>query len=154
MRSFGFFILRHLDVRLEKVCAGNLLASIRVIYELTFLEFILNRSQFRARFVGDAVHPVSAAIPIAGVAKVAFHLVQHGMNPRGGGVVFVLLDELMRGVPFAGQCQFNRLEQFIFWRAHAESFNVELVQLARSLQITTPTVIDRRYNLCSICGWK
>jgi hypothetical protein len=31
---------------------------------------------------------------------------------------------------------------------------VELAQLARSLQITTPTVIDRRYNLCSICGWK
>jgi hypothetical protein len=40
------------------------------------------------------------------------------VNPRGGGVVFVGLDELMRGVPLAGQSQFNRLEQFIFRRAH------------------------------------
>ena len=39
---------------------------------------------------------------------------QHGVNPRGGGIVFVLLDEFMRGVPFAGQSQFNRLEQSSF----------------------------------------
>ena len=75
------------------------------------------------------VHPVGAAIPIAGVAEVTFDLVQHGVafcsldlrenshaNQRkrflihGGGAVFVLLDDLMRGVPFAGQSQFHRLE--------------------------------------------
>jgi len=43
--------------------------------------------------------------------------VQHGMNPRGGGVL-VLLEELMRGVPLVGQSQFNRLKQFIVHLAH------------------------------------
>ena len=82
------------------------------------VKFSLNSSQFRARFVGDVFHPVGATIPIAGVAQIALDLVQHGVNPRGRGIVFVLLDELMRGVPLAGQSQFHRLEQFIFWRAH------------------------------------
>ena len=64
------------------------------------------------------VHPVGAAIPIAGVAEIALDLVQHGVNPRGGGVVFVLLDQVVRGVPFAGQGQFNRLEQIFVRRVH------------------------------------
>ena len=60
-------------------------------------------SQFRVRFGGDVVQPVGAAIPIAGVAQVALDLVQHRVNPRGGGVVLVSLGQFMRGVPFAGQ---------------------------------------------------
>ena len=60
------------------------------------------------------VHPVGAPIPIASVAEVALQLVQHGMNLRGGGVVFVLLDDVMRGVPLSGKSQFHRFEEFIF----------------------------------------
>jgi hypothetical protein len=44
--------------------------------------------------------------------------VQHGVNPRRPLVIFVLLDELMRGVPLAGKSQFNRSDQIIFLRAH------------------------------------
>jgi hypothetical protein len=39
--------------------------------------------------------------------------VQHGVNPRGDDIIFVLLDKLMRGVSFAGQSQFNRPEQIV-----------------------------------------
>ena len=41
----------------------------------------LDGGQFSARFVGDAVEPVSAAIPITGVGQVALDLVQHRVNP-------------------------------------------------------------------------
>ena len=73
-------------------------------------KFNFDCRQFRAWFIFDVFHLVGAAIPIAGVAQITFDFVQHGVNPRGGGVVFILLDELMRGVPFAGQSQFNRSE--------------------------------------------
>jgi RNA 3'-terminal phosphate cyclase len=63
--------------------------------------------------------PTGATIPVAGVAQITLDFVQHGMNPRGGGVVLVLLDELMRGVPLAGQSQFNRFKQFIVYRAYS-----------------------------------
>jgi len=81
-------------------------------------EFNPDGGQFRARLVFDMVQPAGAAIPIAGVAQVAFDFVQHGMNPRGGGVILVLLDPLMRGIPLSGQSQFHRLEQIIVWGAH------------------------------------
>jgi len=89
------------------------------------MEFGLDGGEFRARFVGDMVQPVGALIPVAGVGEVAFDLMQHGMYPRGAGVVFVALDELMRGVPVVGEGQFNCAEQFSFWRVHAGCFNGE-----------------------------
>jgi hypothetical protein len=82
------------------------------------VEFGLNGGQFSVRFVGDMVHLVGAPIPIAAVAQVTFDLVQHGVNPRGRGVAFVLLDQFMRSVPLAGQSQFNRFEQIIVRGAH------------------------------------
>ena len=87
-------------------------------------EFGLDGGQFRARFIGDMVHPVGAAIPIAGVAQIAFDLVQHGVNPCGGGVVFLLLNELMRSVPLAGEGQFNGPEQLIFRCTHGDCLMV------------------------------
>ena len=98
--------------------AKDSLAALRI-------EFGLDGGQFRARFVGDVAQPVGATIPVAGVAQIAFELVQHGVNPGGGGIVFVALDELMRGVPLAVQGQFNRPEQFVFWRVHAGCFTGE-----------------------------
>jgi hypothetical protein len=89
------------------------------------VEFGLDGGQFCARFVVDMVHSVGAAIPIAAVAKVALDLVQHRVNPRGGGVVFVLLDQFMRNIPLAGQSQFHRLEQIIVQRAHGGCFTAE-----------------------------
>lgn len=53
-------------------------------------------SQFCARFIFDVLHPVGAAIPITGIAQIALDLVQHGMDPRSDGIVFVGLDEFMR----------------------------------------------------------
>jgi len=71
------------------------------------------------------IHPAGAAIPVAGVAEVAFNLVQHDMNPRGDSVVFMLLDDLMRGVPLASNGQFNCLQQFSFRHGHAGGFTGE-----------------------------
>ncbi len=45
------------------------------------------------------------------------------MKPRGGGVVFVALDNFMRGIPFASASQFNRVEQFTLGSAHAGGKN-------------------------------
>ena len=92
-------------------------------------KFNLDSSQFRVRFIFDVFHPVGSAILIASVTQVALNLVQHGVNPRGGGVVFVLLDELMRGIPFASQSQFHRLEQIIVRRAHGVCFTAEPARL-------------------------
>jgi hypothetical protein len=118
--SDGFFFAPEKGI--QRGCfinpAGNPMAS----FAGSRSEFFPDGSQFRARFIGDVFHPVGAAIPIAGVAKVAFKLVQHGVNPRGGAV-FVLLDDLMRGVPFVGQSQFHRFKQIIFVRVHAEEKN-------------------------------
>ena len=72
---------------------------------------------------------IRAAIPIAGVAQVAFNLVQHGMNPRGGSVIFVLLHGFMSGVPFAGESEFNRAEQFVFRCAHDDCFTAATIRL-------------------------
>ena len=74
----------------------------------------MDGSQFLARFISDAIHPVGAAIPVAGVAQIALDLMQDGMNPRGGGVVFIMLDDGVRRVPMAGQRQFNRPEEIFF----------------------------------------
>ena len=82
------------------------------------MQFSPDSGQFRARFFGNAVEPLGAAIPIAAVAQIALHLVQHGVKPGGGGVAFVLLDELMCGVPVVGQGQFNSFKQILFGRAH------------------------------------
>ena len=92
-------------------------------------KFSLNRGQFRARFVVNVLHPVGSAIPIAGIAGVAFNLVQHGVNPRGGAV-FELLDDFMRGIPFAGQGQFNRFEQVIVRCAHGFLFYRQIAPAA------------------------
>ena len=53
------------------------------------------------------------------VAGIALDLVQHRVNPRCIGVVLVLLHDLVRGIPFAIERQFNGLEQIFFWRAHS-----------------------------------
>ena len=92
-------------------------------------KFSLDGGQFRARFVVNVLHPVGSAIPIAGIAGVALDFVKHGMNPRGGAV-FELLDELMRGVPFAGQSQFNRFEQVIVRCAHGFLFYRQIAPAA------------------------
>lgn len=73
----------------------------------------MNGSQFSARFLCDAVHPVGAAIPITAVGLVALDFVQHGVNPRGGGVAFVFLDQIVGGVPLAGKSQFNRFQEIV-----------------------------------------
>ena len=91
-------------------------------------EFGLDGGQFRARFVLDALHSVGTAIPITGVAQFAFDFVQHGVNPRSYGVVLELLNELMRGIPFVGQRQFNRAEQILFRCAHFDCFTAKRVQ--------------------------
>ena len=49
-------------------------------------------------------------IPIAAVALVALNLVEHGVDPCCSGITFVLLDEVMRGIPLACDSQFNRLQ--------------------------------------------
>ena len=46
-----------------------------------------------------------AAVPVARVAGVALDLVQHGVDPAGGGVGLVLLHDLVRRVPVAGDGQ-------------------------------------------------
>jgi len=89
------------------------------------LKFGLNCGQFRAQFVVNMVHPVGAAIPIARVAQVALNLVQHGVNPRGGGVVLVMLDELMRGIPLASESEFNRFDQISVHDTHTRRFSAE-----------------------------
>ena len=76
-------------------------------------QFRPNGGQFSARFVSDVIQPAGAGIPILGVAQVALDLVQRGVNPRSHGIVLVLLDELMGGLPFAGQSQFHRPKQII-----------------------------------------
>src|SRR6185503_16514345 len=43
-----------------------------------------------------------AGVPVAGVAGVALDLVPHGMDPARGGVRLVLLHDLVRAVPIAG----------------------------------------------------
>jgi len=52
------------------------------------------------------------AIPIAGVCGIPFDLVEHGVDPCGGGIVLVLLDEVMRGGPIAGKGESDRAEEF------------------------------------------
>jgi hypothetical protein len=43
-----------------------------------------------------------AGVPVARVAGVAFDLVQHSMDPAGGGILLILLHDLVRAVPVAG----------------------------------------------------
>ena len=81
-------------------------------------KLIPDDGEFRMRLVDEVGQPVGAAIPIAGVAQVALNLMQHRMNPGGGGIVLVALNDLMRGIPFTGESQFNRPQQLVFWHAH------------------------------------
>lgn len=79
----------------------------------------LDEREFGHGFVGEVVDAAGATIPIAGVAGIALDLVEHGVDPSGGRVVFVLLDELMRGLPIAGDGEIQRAEEFGGWSAHA-----------------------------------
>ena len=75
-------------------------------------EFSLDGGQFRARFVGDVFHLACAAIPIAGVARVALDLVQHGMDPTGRRVVLALHDRV-RSLPVAGTRELDGAAQLV-----------------------------------------
>ena len=79
----------------------------------------MNGGQFPARFIGDVLHFSSVAIPIAGIARIAFDLVQHGVDPRRVGVVLELLDNAVRGIPFTGDGKVNGAEQIGFRSAHS-----------------------------------
>jgi len=78
----------------------------------------LDGRQFRARLIANVFESSGMAIPITAVARVALHLVQHGMYPRRRGLAFVLLHEVVRGIPLAGQGQFDGAKQFIEGRVH------------------------------------
>jgi hypothetical protein len=58
------------------------------------------------------------AIPIAGVAGIALDLVEHSVEPGGGGVVLVSLDEVMGGMPVAGESEIYGADEFGGWRVH------------------------------------
>jgi hypothetical protein len=81
----------------------------------------LNNKQFLTWIFVDLIQPVGAMIPIAGIAEVAFDFVQHGMNPRGDSIVFVLLHQIMCSVPIAGLRQFNCFQEFIVRNVHGLS---------------------------------
>ena len=70
------------------------------------------------RLVFDVIESIRATIPITRVAGIAFDLVQHGVNPCGGAIAFVLLNEIVRGVPFAGEREFDGLKQFVVGCGH------------------------------------
>jgi hypothetical protein len=53
-------------------------------------------------------------IPVAAVPGIAFNLVQHGMNPAGKGIVFVLLNDFMGLVLVASQRGFCRCNELAF----------------------------------------
>ncbi len=63
-------------------------------------------------------HPVGVAIPIAGVAGVALDFVDDGVNPCGGGIVFVGLDNVVGGIPSAGDGEVHCAEKFEAGRVH------------------------------------
>jgi hypothetical protein len=75
-------------------------------------------NQFRARLIVNPIKPARAAIPIPGIAEVAFDLVQHSMKPRGRRIVFMLLHQFMRRVPIAGLRQFDGFQQLIVRQFH------------------------------------
>lgn len=85
----------------------------------------MDGGQFCARFGGDVIHPIGARIPVAGVAQIALDLVQHGGNPRSGGISFASLNDLMRGARFGGQSQLNSFQQILFWRVHDDCITSE-----------------------------
>ena len=80
-------------------------------------EFRLDGGQFGARVSSMILEP-SALIPIAAVGEIAFDLVQHGVNPRGSGVAFELLNQVVCGVPVAGESEVDGLNENVFWSAH------------------------------------
>lgn len=62
-------------------------------------------------------------VPIPGVTQVAFHFVEDGVEPGGGGVGFVLLDEFVSGVPIAGEGEVDGAEEVGFGGGHVEDFS-------------------------------
>ena len=49
----------------------------------------------------------SSPVPIPAVVLVPFHLVQNGVNPGGGGVFIIYLNDFVSGVPFTCQRETN-----------------------------------------------
>jgi hypothetical protein len=66
-------------------------------------DLIPDLSQFRRSFVGKVLQRPGAAVPIPAVVLVAFNLVQDGVGPGSHYVRFLLLHDLMGGIPLAGQ---------------------------------------------------
>ena len=76
--------------------------------------------QFGLGFVVGVGEFAGVTIPVAAVAQVAFDFVDDGVNPGGGGIVVVLLDDAMRGIPLAGKGEFDGLEEFGVGSGHSE----------------------------------
>ena len=58
------------------------------------------------------VQLVGAMIPVFGVAQISFDLVEDGVEPGGNGMV-VLLDDVVRGVPIAGEGEFHGFQKLV-----------------------------------------
>jgi hypothetical protein len=54
-----------------------------------------------------------SAIPIPGIAVIAFNLVEDSVNPGGGGVGLVLLHDLMGRIPLARYGRIYGLEEIL-----------------------------------------
>jgi hypothetical protein len=71
------------------------------------------------RLLACPVNFPGTTIPVAAVVRIPFNLVQDRMDPRSGRVILILLDDIMGGIPLAGQRQFNGFKQIVF---HDSSF--------------------------------
>jgi hypothetical protein len=67
-------------------------------------------------------HLAGSAIPVPAVVKVAFNLVQDGVNPGSSRICVVLLHGLMSSIPLARQGEINGLEELTL---HKESAGFE-----------------------------
>ena len=56
---------------------------------------------------------VGAAIPIPAIVPIAFDLMQDGVYPRSDHVRFVLLHQLMGGIPLARRGEVDSLEEML-----------------------------------------